>query len=712
MIRRFTVLVVIALAAVAIAVPHAQKVAPAAVQLEAANQKATLEADAPGALKLYEQIVATYGKTDPASAATALLKAAELHQKLGDGQARASYDRVIREFGDQPAAKDARARIAGMGNAKTGVTDTSVWAGDDVPEPAFSAIAPTGKFLAYTDFGDEGDLIVRDLTTNKDRRLTDNKVAGKAAVYTNEMAVSRDGKWIAYAAMVPNTVTDKNDYELRVLPPDATPATAPRTIVNMRRDGYLHPYDWSADGRFIAAELRRNDQAQVALVAVASGEITVLKTLDWQGTNRISISPDGKWVAYDRAASDSTTQRDVYVLATDGSREYPALTGPSRDELAGWSPDGKYLVVYSDLRGGRSLWALPIAAGKTTGEPIRLTDVVHGDPLGMTAAGSLVYFTVTREQVLQIGTFDFTTGKMVGTPASPALDPWASNRFPRWSDDGKWLAYFSTQPRSTTDRTLVIQSTQTGVQREVPLALSYVYTYDWAPDASAIVARATDLKGREGVFCIDTTTGAITPIAISTAEAGYFHPEWSADGKSLYYVKGSDAAGKGQKSEPTQALVQRNIQSGEERVLLKQAWIKDSTGNLRKEGLSPDGRYLVAFTVAPESTLYAITVATGDARALWHSTRGNVIGRNGEVQWMPDSKALIVNLTSAATGHERELWFVPLDGAPKKLDLGGITLADASIGIHPDGKHIAFISGEPTKLEFRQLDHFLPAPKR
>ena len=71
------------------------------------------------------------------------------------------------------------------------------------------------------------------------------------------------------------------------------------------------------------------------------------------------FSPDGQFVAYDLPSADAGNQRDVYVMAVDGSREIPAVIDPNQDIVMGWSPDGKFLLFASDRSGSMSLWALP-----------------------------------------------------------------------------------------------------------------------------------------------------------------------------------------------------------------------------------------------------------------------------------------------------------------------------------------------------------------
>src|ERR1051325_10602400 len=88
------------------------------------------------------------------------------------------------------------------------------------------------------------------------------------------------------------------------------------------------PGDWAPDGKSIAVMIKRRDNTgQIGLLSVPDGALRVLKSVDWRGTTMLAFSPDGKYLAYDLPAGDDTEQRDIFVLATDASREVPAVVG-------------------------------------------------------------------------------------------------------------------------------------------------------------------------------------------------------------------------------------------------------------------------------------------------------------------------------------------------------------------------------------------------
>jgi Tol biopolymer transport system component len=84
-------------------------------------------------------------------------------------------------------------------------------------------------------------------------------------------------------------------------------------------------------------------------MSTEDGSLRVLKSVDWRGPSHMLFSPDGKYVAFDSQlpAHDGGLQRDVFILAIDGSREIPAVAHPSDDAVVAWSPDGTRLLFTS-----------------------------------------------------------------------------------------------------------------------------------------------------------------------------------------------------------------------------------------------------------------------------------------------------------------------------------------------------------------------------
>ena len=107
------ILVAVMLAAIAIGVPvTAQRVSESELLLREALHKQQVQGDLPGAIKIYQQIVSARNG-DRSVSGRALLELAGCYEKLGQ-QAEAVYQRIVRDFADQPVAVQARARLAAL----------------------------------------------------------------------------------------------------------------------------------------------------------------------------------------------------------------------------------------------------------------------------------------------------------------------------------------------------------------------------------------------------------------------------------------------------------------------------------------------------------------------------------------------------------------------------------------------------------------------
>src|SRR5258707_1757255 len=207
-------------------------------------------------------------------------------------------------------------------------------------------------------------------------------------------SISADGRRLAYS-WFREDLGDR--YELRVVDLKGEGIPQHRLLFDNPDVKWISPDDWSPDGTSIAVQIRRTDKtAQIGIVSVPDGSLRVLKSVDWRGVRRLFFSPDGKYLGYDLPESDTSEQRDVFVMAIDGTREIPAVVHRGQDIMMGWSPDGNRLLFASDRTGSMDLWALPIANGKPLGAPELIkADIGRAESMGLTRSGALYYVIPT-----------------------------------------------------------------------------------------------------------------------------------------------------------------------------------------------------------------------------------------------------------------------------------------------------------------------------
>ena len=403
------------------------------------------------------------------------------------------------------------------------------------------------------------------------------------------------------------------------------------------------------------------------------------------------FSPDGKYIAYDFPPAEDSPERDIYLLAADGSREVRLVEHAADDYLLGWMPDGRILLA-SDRSGTTDAWTLPVSEGKAQGVPELLKKELGSVfSLGLTRAGSLYYgLRVSGPDVYTVS-LDPQTGKVAGTPSRVAQHFIGTNSDPDWSPDGRRLAYVSERfsPGSMVGaRVLCITDLQSGLRRELPLRLGYVARPRWSPDGGRILIKANDEKGRLSFFVVDADTGRTT---LLIRRQGLAVARWSQDGKTVFVVIHEDATAN--KTEAVSWIVAKDVETGVEREIFRETASAGGAGDALVNNLtvSPDGR-LLAFTVSRNRSQLVMVVPSegGDPHEIFRidlSSSGFRIPNGAGLAWTPDGREIL--FVKAVVG---ELWALPAEGGePRPLGMRMKNLGN--LALHPDGRQIAFQSG-------------------
>ena len=222
---------------------------------------------------------------------------------------------------------------------------------------------------------------------------------------------SPDGRFIAF-----NRIREDLSYDLRVIAAHE-PGAKPRIVYSNPEFRYIEPDGWSPDGEILVMIVRQDWTSIFGFVSVETGELRVLKT--HRGHRRSPwLSPDGRWVAYDPPSALHTPNRDIFLLAADGSRETLITDHQANDFVLGFSPDGGTLLFASDRTGSYGLWGVRISHEGLAGEP-RLVqrDIGSITPLGVTKDGTLYYAKALGSIDIYTVQIDLMTGRLLSKPA-------------------------------------------------------------------------------------------------------------------------------------------------------------------------------------------------------------------------------------------------------------------------------------------------------
>ena len=575
--------------------------------------------------------------------------------------------------------------------AGSGVVVRQVWTGPDVD--TLGTVSLDGRYLSYVHW-ETGDLAIRDFEREENRLLTSKGSWDVSDNYAESSAISPDGKQVVYAWG--NWDPDVGFYELRLV---GTDGSDPRLLYRNPEVPYLKPKGWSADGTLILATFFTKDRTtQLALISAEDQSVRIVKTLNWDDNVEASLSPDGRYIAYDFPRDGPQTARDIFLLAADGSREIPLVRHSANDFSPLWTPDGERVMFASNRTETLSLWAVPVADGRPLGEALLLKrDVGRKRPLGLTDAGALFYGLGSGREDVYVASLGLDTETPSAAPVRATERFLGSNRSAEWSPDGRHLAYFSRR-NAKASKVLCIQSLESGGYREPPLKLSIsdgdVLTQPrWTPDGSALAIRASDRRGRQGIFRVDVETGKESALVLSGPGEHLSHHCWSSDGEAILFRRTHQGS-------EFEQIIMRNVESGKEKELHRTPDRHFISGL----AVSPDGRELafIQRAIGIKQALNVMSLAEGSSREITRPEDG--IFRNS-LAWTPDGSRLLFGTWE--NNSRSHIWVVPADGGeePRKLDLELYKIEGLSV--HPDGDRIAFTSGVYDE-EIWVMENFLP----
>src|SRR5215469_15306031 len=342
------------------------------------------------------------------------------------------------------------------------------------------------------------------------------------------------------------------------------PAGSPRRIGDFEANWA----SWSPDGKQLVLGI----DSDLYLAKADGSDQRKLVSESVGFPNYAYFSPDGSRIRFTLINNEAHTS-SLWEIRADGSGLHQLLQGwhtPPSECCGQWTPDGRYFVFQSETEnGGMDIFALAESRGlfrKSVGVPIRLTfgpvkfsfPVVSLDAKkifvqGRLQRGELVrYDSVSKQFVPFLGGISASDvsfshdGKWVTYVSAPARILWRSrvdgserlqltnsesiSALPRWSPDGKRIAYMSAEKGKPWKILLIAADGGTAK----PLLPDSPSESDpvWSPD-SAQLAFGTGIPEAtksSTIAIMDMKSGKVSTVPGSD---GLFSPRWSPDGRYL-----------------------------------------------------------------------------------------------------------------------------------------------------------------------------------
>ncbi|HEX7333086.1 MAG TPA: protein kinase [Pyrinomonadaceae bacterium] len=301
--------------------------------------------------------------------------------------------------------------------------------------------------------------------------------------------------------------------------------------------GCYHP-SWSPDGSEIVCSTAGHEEAPTTrntwtsalwIANVATGEKRFLCEND---AMQPSWSPHGNRIAF-WFMHPSAGRSDIATISRNGGEIEVITKDASTNWNPVWSPDGKFLYFASDRSGNMSFWRVAIdeQTGKVQGDAEAVsTPSNFNRHLSFSANGRrMIYVQTDQRSNIQALKFDSKTEKTVGEPFWITRGDRNILR-PELSPDG---TRFVLRISRRTQDDIAILSRDGALWRDLTTDKFFDRYPRWSPDGKK-VAFTSDRSGRYEIWVLDADAPNLRQLTFDSPGDTTF-PLWSPDGMQILF---------------------------------------------------------------------------------------------------------------------------------------------------------------------------------
>jgi len=644
------------------------------------------------AVEVYKRIVAEF-PDDRVLAAQSFYHLGLCYEKLGLEEAQKAFNKVVEDYPDQTdavkAAKEKlslllRARaVIEKGGREHKITKIHEATGRN------GWLSPDGTRLALNDYNTNA-LWLRDVMSGKEVCLIPPPEPMTDCFW------SPDSKLIA-------CYTHSGDIKI-------VPAAGgrPKTLIpldsEMQKAGrYPWPTGWTADSQKlifqVSTKITRESLYAIPVQGGTWEEIYKFPDPKKAGERgeSLTLSPDGRFLAFQSTRGGN---QDIYLMPARGGESVRITDDPASDRYPVWSYDGQWLAFDSDRTGSWETWVIRITPdGKAGSAPVQAT---RGGGSGIwTRDGKIAYSTETGQTHVYIANSD-------GSQEIQLTKQKNWNVGPRWSPDGKTIAYAASYGAQAGRSAIWTVPANGGDEKFLTVGLSFA----WSPDGREIAygserQRVGETAPHRAIISIIPANGG-EPRELMNYSGELIGLDWSPDGRQLAFSYSRVRDGKNPipgSREKERDIYLISVTGGEPKRL---TWSDKEAHEFMFPCWSPDGKRIAYLWMNRAGVLQ-----TGELKEPARIYTMDVKGGEPKLVtsedpifwfcWSRDGKYIIFS------DFGTELLKIPADGG--KAEKLNFNIKGRGPDMSPDGKKIAFFRANEDRVEFWLAENFLPDDK-